>query len=132
MRQTVKLAGYQGRLTVFPDDEGQFVWMSDKEGLNKSVEKLSASLLELKDNPYGVPLQRTFEDDIKPNLEDTTLVEILDVYIDDFTRNVVAILKAKEQQTPVGADEQVPEEVVDEAIEDSFPASDPPALKSTS
>jgi hypothetical protein len=64
-------------------------------------------------------------------LEDTKLVDIVDVYIEDSTQDIVATLKVKEQQTPVGADEQVDEEMVDESIEDSFPASDPPALKSS-
>jgi hypothetical protein len=132
MNQTVKLAGYQGQVTEPPDSQGRLIWMSNKDSLEETPEGITAKLLEFKNNPYGLPLQRTFEDDVKPKLEDTTLVEILDVYVDDFTKNVVATLKIKDQQTAVGADEQIPEELVDEAVEESFPASDPPALKSTS
>jgi hypothetical protein len=131
MVKTTKLASYEGRLAETPGDTKQLVWMSAKDKLGETIEGVMAKLLELKNNPYGIPLQRLFEDDLKPNLEDTTLVDIVDVYIEDSTQDIVATLKVKEQQTPVGADEQVPEELVDESIEDSFPASDPPALKST-
>ncbi len=131
MVKTVKLASYEGRLAESPEENAGLVWMSDKTNLGETVETAMAKLLELKNNPYGIPLQRTFEDDIKPTLEDTTLVDIVDVYIDDISQDIVATLHVKEQQTPVGADEQVDEEMVDESIEDSFPASDPPALKPT-
>lgn len=131
MVKTTKLASYEGRLAETTEDTGQLVWMSDKDKLGETVESVMAKLLELKNNPYGIPLQRLFEDDVKPNLEDTKLVDIVDVYIEDSTQDIVATLKVKEQQTPLGADEQVDEEMVDESIEDSFPASDPPALKSS-
>lgn len=131
MVKTTKLASYEGRLAETPEDTGQLVWMSDKDKLGETVESVMAKLLELKNNPYGIPLQRLFEDDVKPNLEDTKLVDIVDVYIEDSTQGIVATLKVKEQQTPLGADEQVDEEMVDEAVEDTFPASDPPALKSS-
>jgi hypothetical protein len=131
MVKTVKLASYEGSLAQAAEDDKQLIWMSNKDKLGEAVENVTAKLLELKNNPYGIPLQRTFEDDVKPNLEDTTLVDIVDVYIEDSTQDIVATLKVKEQQTPVGTDEQVPEELVDESVEDTFPASDPPALKST-
>jgi hypothetical protein len=130
--KTTKLASYEGRLAETPEDSEGLLWMSDKDQLGETVESVMAKLLELKNNPYGIPLQRTFENDAKPTLEDTTLVDIVDVYIEDSTQDIVATLKVKEQQTPVGADEQVSEELVDESVEDTFPASDPPALKSTS
>jgi hypothetical protein len=131
MVKTVKLASYEGRLTEATEDAKQLVWMSDKDKLGETVEGVTAKLLELKNNPYGIPLQRLFEDQVKPTLEDTTLVDIVDVYIEDSTQDMVATLKVKEQQSPVSADEQVAEEMVDESVEDTFPASDPPALKST-
>lgn len=131
MVKTTKLASYEGRLAETTEDTGELLWMSDKDKLGETVESVMAKLLELKNNPYGIPLHRLFEDDVKPNLEDTKLVDIVDVYIEDSTQDIVATLKVKAQQTPLGKDEQVPEELVDESIEDTFPASDPPALKST-
>jgi hypothetical protein len=131
MVKTTKLASYEGRLAEAAEDTKQLVWMSDKSKLGETVEGVTAKLLELKNNPYGIPLQRLFEDDVKPNLEDTKLVDIVDVYIEESTQDIVATLKLKEQQTPLGADEHVSEEMVDESVEDTFPASDPPALKSS-
>ena len=132
MVNTTKLASYEGRLAETSENSSQLVWMSDKDKLGETVESVRANLLEVKDNPYPIPFHRTFEDNVKPNLEDTTLVDIQDVYIEDSTQGIVVTLKVKEQQTPVGVDEQVPEELVDASVEDTFPASDPPALKSTS
>ncbi len=135
--RVVKLAGYEGRLSEGTENENQLVWMSDKASLGETVETVVTKLLELKNNPYGIPLQRSFEDEAKsnleakPNLVDMTLTDILDVYVDSTTQSVVATLSVKGQQTPIGLDEQVSEELVDESLEDSFPASDPPALKST-
>lgn len=124
----VKLASYEGRLAQGTENENQLVWMSDKTFTGESVESVTAKLLELKNNPYGIPLQRS--EDETP--EDTILVDILDVYIDNFTQDIVATLKVKEQSASVTQDEQVSEEAIDEAIEETFPASDPPALGSTS
>lgn len=124
----VKLATYEGRLAQGTEDDKQLVWMSDKTFIGESVENVTAKLLELKNNPYGIPLQHVIDDET----QDTTLVDIVDVYIDDITQDIVATLKVKEQQTPLGTDEQVSEALVDESLEDTFPASDPPALKSTS
>jgi hypothetical protein len=132
MVKTTKLASYEGRLAETSENSSQLLWMSDKDKLGETVESVMAKLLELKNNPYGIPLQRMLEDDTKPNLEDTTLVDIQDVYIEDSTQDIVVTLNVKKQQTPVGVDEQVSEELVDESVEDTFPASDPPALKSTS
>jgi hypothetical protein len=131
MRETTKLATFEGRLAQNNSDDKQLVWRSDKDVLGETVEGVMAKLLELKDNPYGIPVQRVMQDDVKPDLADTILVDIEDVYIEDMTQEVVASLKIKEQQTPVGTDEKVDEEMVDEAVEETFPASDPPALKST-
>jgi hypothetical protein len=131
MRETTKLATFEGRLAQNSSDNKQLVWRSDKDLLGETVEGVMAKLLELKDNPYGIPVQRVMQDDVKPDLADTVLVDIEDVYIEDMTQEVVASLKIKEQQTPVGTDEKVDEEMVDEAVEETFPASDPPALKST-
>jgi hypothetical protein len=131
MRETTKLATFEGRLAQNSSDDKQLVWRSDKDLLGETVEGVMAKLLELKDNPYGIPVQRVMQDDVKPDLADTVLVDIEDVYIEDMTQEVVASLKIKEQQTPVGTDEKVDEEMVDEAVEETFPASDPPALKST-
>ena len=124
---SVRLASYEGRLAPATEGDKQIVWMSDKTPAGESAETVTAALLELKNNPYGIPLQHV----IDAQMQDTTLVDIVDVYKDNFTQEVVAILKVKEQQTPIGADEQVSEEMVDESVEETFPASDPPALKST-
>jgi hypothetical protein len=131
MTKTIRLATYEGYLSETTENETQLIWMSNKDTLGETAEGVMAKLLELKNNPYGIPLQRSFVDDTKPDLTDTTLVDILDVYIDTFTKDLVATLRVKEQQTPLGADETVDEEMVDESSEDSFPASDPPALKVT-
>jgi hypothetical protein len=122
----IKLANYEGRVIQGAEDDKQFVWLSDKTLLGESVEGVSAKLLELKNNPYGIPLQ-PLDDEAQ---QDTQPVNILDVYIDSFTQEVVARLELKEQQTFI-ADNDVAEELVDEAVAESFPASDPPALKST-
>jgi hypothetical protein len=131
MVKTTKLSTYEGRLAEVADASTELVWLSDKDNLGETVEGVMAKLLELRNNPYGIPLQRSFKDDTKPDLVDTTLVDIVDVYLDNAAHNVVATLRLKEQQTPLGEDEKVTEEMVDESIEDTFPASDPPALKST-
>jgi hypothetical protein len=131
MVKTTKLSNYDGRLAEVADASIELVWLSDKDTLGETVEGVMAKLLELRNNPYGIPLQRSFQDDTKPDLVDTTLVDILDVYLDNTTHNIVATLRLKEQQTPLGEDEKVTEEMVDESVEDTFPASDPPALKST-
>jgi hypothetical protein len=131
MVKVAKLSTYEGRLAEVAEATPQLVWMSDKDNLGETVEGVMAKLLELRNNPYGIPLQRSFKDDTKPDLTDTTLVDILDVYLDNAKHNVVATLRIKEQQTPLGEDEKVTEEMVDESIEDTFPASDPPALRST-
>jgi hypothetical protein len=122
----VKLATYEGRTVTGAEDEKQLLWLSDKTLLGESVEGVSAKLLELKNNPYGIPLQPASDE----AQQDTKLVNILDVYIDSFTQDVVARLELKETQTFV-ADNDVAEELIDESVADTFPASDPPALKST-
>jgi hypothetical protein len=131
MIQETKLATFEGQAQKSDQDDKNILWRSNKDTLGEAVESVMAKLLELKNNPYGIPLQRVFKDGVKPDLSDTTLVEIQDVYIESMTQEIVATLTVKEQQTPVGADEKVDEEMVDEAVEDSFPASDPPALKPT-
>jgi hypothetical protein len=131
MVKVAKLSTYEGRLAEVADASRELVWLSDKDELGETVEGVMAKLLELRNNPYGIPLQRSFKDDTKPDLVDTTLVDIVNVYLDNATHHVVATLRLKERQTPLGKDEKVTEEMVDESIEDTFPASDPPALKST-
>lgn len=128
----IKLANYEGRVIKGANDDKQLLWLSDKTLLGENAEGVSSRLLELKQNPYGIPLQHTLEDDAQDSgIQDTRLVNILDVYIDSFTQDVVARLELKEQQTYV-ENNDVSEEMVDEAVADTFPASDPPALKSTS
>lgn len=131
MVEETKLATYNGQAQKSDQDDKNILWRSNKDTLGEAVEGVMAKLLELKNNPYGVPLQRVFKDDVKPDLNDTTLVDIQDVYIESMTQEIVATLKVKEQQALVGADEKVDEELVDASVEDTFPASDPPALKPT-
>jgi hypothetical protein len=131
MIKTTKLFIYEGRLAETTESAGQFVWLSDRETLGEAIEGVMAKLLELKNNPNGVPLRQRFKDDAKPDLTDTKLVEIVSVDVDNVTQTIVVRMRSKEQQRPLGDDETVSEEMVDESIEESFPASDPPALRPT-
>jgi hypothetical protein len=131
MIKTTKLSIYEGRLAEITESAGQFVWLSDQETLGEAIEGVKAKLLELKSNPSGVPLQQHFKDDAKPDLTDTKLVEIVSVDLNNVMQTIVVRMRTKEQQRPLGDDETVSEEMVDESIKESFPASDPPALRST-
>ncbi|MGL4608759.1 MAG: hypothetical protein ACRCYY_03605 [Trueperaceae bacterium] len=141
MLEITKLATYEGQMTKKDNVTEDLLWRSDKDMLGEALENVMSKLLELKSNPYGIPLQRVFDDDHRVESSNTTLVDIQHVYIEEVTRELVATLKMKDQQTLLGDDEKgletriveagVSEVRVDEALEDTFPASDPPALKTT-